>query len=39
MYNNGIEISVTLKEYNPYTIDADTGINETASKQLIGGNK
>lgn len=38
-YNNGIEISVTLKEYNPYTIDVDTGINETASKQLIGGNK
>ena len=38
-YNNGIEVNISLKEYNPYTIDTDTGINETASLQLTGGNE
>lgn len=38
-YNNGIEVNISLKEYNPYTIDTDTGINETASIQLAGGNE
>ena len=29
-YNNGIEVSITLKEYNPYFVDSGTGENEMA---------
>jgi hypothetical protein len=29
-YNNGIEVSISLKEYNPYFVDSGTGENEIA---------
>ena len=29
-YNNGIEVSLTLKEYNPYFVSTGTGDNDTA---------
>ena len=29
-YNNGIEVSITLKEYNPYFVDSGVGENEAA---------
>lgn len=33
-YNNGIEVQISLKEYNPYFISASTGENEIAT--LVG---
>ena len=29
-YNNGIEVSISLKEYNPYFVDSGVGENEIA---------
>ena len=29
-YNNGIEVTLSLKEYNPYFVDTITGENEIA---------